>query len=58
MGIEPFKDGCYFDAAFPEEFNPGGIKWYYIAFEKFEAQGVELQYAATYCVPWMPSLFW
>jgi len=57
MGIEPFKDGFYFDAAFPEEFDHAGIKWYYIAFEKFESLDMELQYAASYCVPWISALF-
>jgi len=52
-GIEPWKDGRYFDVAVCEEYNndPADPDWYMTAFEKFRQTGEPLQYAASYHIP-------
>jgi len=52
-GIEPWRDGEYYDVWTCEEFNcePTDPAWYRMAFDDFATRGVELQYAASYYVP-------
>ena len=52
-GIEPWKDGEYYDVWTCEEFDcePTDPEWYRTAFDDFATRGVELQYSATYYVP-------
>ena len=52
-GIEPWRDGEYYDVWTCEEFRsePTDPQWYRMAFEDFATRGVELQYAASYYVP-------
>ena len=52
-GIEPWKNGEFFDVAVYEEFtkNPSDPNWYKNAFKGFVELGEDLQYAATYYVP-------
>lgn len=53
LGIEPWKNGEFFDAVGYEDFtkNPSDPNWYKKAFKGFVELGQNLQYAATYCVP-------
>jgi hypothetical protein len=52
-GIEPWKDGEFFDVAVYEDFtiNPSNPNWYKKAFKGFVELNEDLQYAATYYVP-------
>ena len=52
-GIEPWKDGEYYDVWTCEDFkcDPTNPEWYRMAFDDFATRGVELQYAASYYVP-------
>ena len=49
-GIEPWKNGVFYDVLTYEEYNtiPTDPKWYRAAFNEFLKSGVELQYAASY----------
>jgi len=52
-GIEPWKNGKYFDVLCYESFSDDATdhNWYMQAFEKFKNTGEQLQYSATYFVP-------
>ena len=52
-GIEPWRNGNYYDVWTCEEFDcePDEPEWYRTAFGDFATRGVELQYSATYHVP-------
>ena len=52
-GIEPWRNGCYYDVAVCEEYNkdPADPDWYMTAFKKFRQTGEPLQYAASYHIP-------
>ncbi|MRR23809.1 hypothetical protein EG830_12605 [bacterium] len=52
-GIEPWRDGEYYDVWTCEDFkcDPTNPEWYRMAFDDFATRGVELQYAASYYVP-------
>jgi hypothetical protein len=52
-GIEPWKDGEYYDVWTCDEFEcePTDPTWYRMAFDYFDTLGLELQYAASYYVP-------
>jgi len=52
-GIEPWKNGEYFDVLCYESFSDGATdhNWYMQAFEKFKNTGEQLQYSATYFIP-------
>ena len=49
-GIEPWKDGQFYDVLTSEDFNLKENKgeWYWEAFNKFIGMKIELQYAASY----------
>ncbi len=53
LGIEPWIDGEFYDVRTASDLGcePTDPKWYWKVFEDFAARGVELQYAASYCVP-------
>ena len=61
-GIEPWQDGSYFDVLTWEEFRDRGIKdcmdprWYRRAFQAFKSTEEELQYAASYQIPFSISI--
>ena len=52
-GIEPWKDGQFYDVLTYEDFNLKGNdrEWYWEAFHKFIGLKIELQCAASYEVP-------
>ena len=50
-GIEPWKDGDFYDVLTDEDFPASKKKWVWKAFDKFKNDGVELQYSASYTVP-------
>ena len=52
-GIEPWKNGEFYDVMVFEDFNttPNDSKWYRKAFKEFQKRGEELQYAASYDLP-------
>lgn len=52
-GIEPWKNGEYFDVLGYEDFtnDPTDSTWYFKAFESFKETQQNLQYAATYYFP-------
>jgi len=53
MGIEPWKNGEFYDVRTCEEFkkSPEDESWYRQAFEEFKSRGVTLQYSASYYLP-------
>ncbi len=53
MGIEPWKNGEFYDVMVCEDFNttPNDSKWYRKAFKEFQKRSEELQYAASYDLP-------
>ena len=53
FGIEPWRDGEYYDVWTCEDFEsvPTNPLWYRMAFEDFVSRGIKLQYSATYFVP-------
>jgi hypothetical protein len=52
-GIEPWKDGEYYDCKIFENYTNDATdpQWYRKAFQDFLAEGNELQYSASYEVP-------
>lgn len=52
-GIEPWKDGSYYDCEVAEFHtqDPSDPNWYKVVFEKFAKEDHSLQYAASYDVP-------
>ncbi|CAA9196877.1 hypothetical protein ACHRVW_02855 [Flavobacterium collinsii] len=50
LGIEPWKNGAFYDVITNEDFN-SDLKWYRKAFIKFKESGENLQYAASYKIP-------
>ncbi len=52
-GIEPWKNGEFFDVTVCEDFgkDPNDSNWYLQAFQDFKDTGESLQYAATYSIP-------
>lgn len=52
-GIEPWKNGEFFDVLVYEDFanDPTDSTWYFKAFESFKATKQNLQFAATYYIP-------
>lgn len=52
-GIEPWLNGKYYDVLTFDQFaeEPTDEDWYRLAFEKFNALNLELQYGASYYVP-------
>ncbi len=53
LGIEPWKNGEFYDVATYEDYteNPTAPSWYWQAFQQFIATGEPLHYAATYSIP-------
>ncbi|MFH6992019.1 hypothetical protein [Flavobacterium sp. FlaQc-48] len=47
LGIEPWKNGAFYDVMTAEDFN-SDPKWYRKAFLKFKESGENLQYSASY----------
>jgi hypothetical protein len=47
LGIEPWKNGEFYDVVTSEDFNSDS-EWYRKAFLKFKQSGENLQYAASY----------
>src|ERR1035437_1303667 len=52
MGIEPWKDGKFYDVDCGEDFSgdPDTILWYFKSFEKYRKLGETLQYSASLCL--------
>ncbi|AYN05591.1 hypothetical protein [Flavobacterium sp. 140616W15] len=50
LGIEPWKNGEFYDVLNPDNFN-FDLEWYRKAFIKFKESGENLQYAASYKIP-------
>lgn len=52
-GIEPWKNGTYFDVYGPDDYskNPDDPEWYNVALSDFIETGEDLVYAATYYIP-------
>jgi hypothetical protein len=52
LGIEPWKDGAFYDAATFEDTGMAAANpsWYFTAFEKFKEKDSNLQYAGSYDV--------
>jgi len=53
MGIEPWKNGEFYDVLTCEDFNrtPEDSCWYTKALKRFTLRDSNLQYAATYLIP-------
>lgn len=49
-GIEPWKDGEYYDVKVMEEFD-NYVFWYRKVFEKYKTLNQNLQYSASYLLP-------
>lgn len=52
-GIEPWKDGSYYDVYIHEDYSedPTDPSWYKKAMNEFVAKGENLLYSATFFVP-------
>jgi len=52
-GIEPWKNGSYYDVETVEEYQTESTdsNWYMKSFQKFKERGEILQYAASYYIP-------
>lgn len=53
IGIEPWKNGEFYDAVSYEEFtdHPADPGWYLMAFKSFRKRNENLQYSVSYFVP-------
>lgn len=50
LGIEPWKNGDFYDVMTSENFKPDS-KWYRKAFSEFKKRDQNLQYSASYRIP-------
>lgn len=48
LGIEPWRNGEFYDVLTKEDFISSQPNWYWQAFKRFKDRGIELQYAASY----------
>lgn len=53
FGIEPWKNGCYYDCKVYESYtsDPTDATWYMTCFENFKKRGDNIVYAASYHIP-------